>query len=117
MSVLIEDLGYLLNPLASGGAWYMVNTTEPPVYPFIVFSRISSTPNVTLDGPSDLQNTRFQIDIYSAQISEAQRIDAALSTAMQAWATKNVPLSAHDMYEDAPRVYRLVRDFSVWATN
>lgn len=117
MTTLIEDLQTLLAPLASGGSWYGVNTTEPPVYPFIVFNRVVSTPNVSLDGPSDLQNTRVQIDIYSRQISEAASIEAALEAAMVAWPVTNVPLSSMDMYEDTVRAFRVSKDYSVWARN
>ena len=117
MTTLIEDLRAVLNPLAAGGAWYGVNSTEPPVYPFIVFLRISSTPNVSMGGPSNLQNTRVQIDIYSRQISEAAAIETALEAAMAAWGTKNVPLSSADVYEDVVRAFRITKDYSCWSVN
>ncbi len=117
MTTLIEDLRAVLNPLAAGGAWYGVNSTEPPVYPFIVFMRISSTPNVNLQGTSNLQNTRVQIDIYSRQISEAASIETALEAAMAAWGTKNVPVSSADIYEDVVRAFRVTKDYSCWSTN
>jgi hypothetical protein len=117
MTTLIEDMKTLLAPLAANGAWYGVNTTEPPVYPYIVFSRVVSMPNVTLDGPSDLQNTRFQIDIFALQISQSVAIEAALESAMAAWSVLNVPLSSQDTYEEAVRAFRTSKDFSVWSTN
>jgi hypothetical protein len=117
MSTVVEDLRAILNPLATNGAWYGVNTTEPPKFPYIVFTRISSTPNVSLLGPSGLQNTRFQIDIFSRQISEAVSIEIALEAAMQAWATQNVPLSSADLYEEPVRAYRVMKEFSVWSLN
>ena len=118
MTTLVEDMQTLLSTLgAAGGSWYANNTTEPPTYPFIVFNRVSSTPNVTLDGPSDLQNTRFQIDIFALQISQAVALESALNAAMAAWSVFNVPLSSQDMYEDTVRAFRVSKDYSVWSTN
>jgi hypothetical protein len=117
MSTIIEDLRVILDPLAANGAWYGVNTTEPPVYPYIVFQRISSVPNVSIAGPSVLQNTRFQIDIYSRQISEATGIETALEAAMTAWSVTNIPLTSQDIYEDDVRAYRISKDYSVWSVN
>jgi hypothetical protein len=117
MSTLIEDLRTLLNPLAAGGAWYQVNSTEPPVYPFITFARISSSANVSMQGPSDVQNTRIQVDIYSPSIAEAVGIETAVESAFAAWTTQNVPLTSQDLYEDVIRAYRISKDFSVWASN
>jgi hypothetical protein len=117
MTTLIEDLKALIAPLAAGGAWYAVNSQQPPTYPYIVFQRIVSTPNVSLSGPSSMQNTRFQIDIYSLSIAEAVGIEDSLEAAMTAWAVQNVPLSSQDFFEDAVRAFRVSKDYSVWATN
>ena len=117
MPTVIEDLRAVLNPLAANGAWYGLNSTEPPAFPFIVFSRVSSTPNVALGGQSNVQNTRFQIDIYSRQISEAASIENALEAAMSSWSTQNVPLSSRDVYEGDVKAFRIIKDYSVWSTN
>ena len=117
MTTLIEDLQALLNPLASGGSWYGVNTAQPATFPYIVFSRVVSVPNVSLRGPSDLQNTRVQIDIFSRGIAEAVSIEAALEAAMNAWAVINLPLSGFDLFEDEIRAYRVSKDYSIWAVN
>ena len=118
MTTLVEDLQTLLSTLSlAGGSWYAVNTSEPPTYPFIVFQRVVSSPNVTLDGPSDLQNTRVQFDIFSRQVSEAVAIEAALEAAMVAWSVSNVPLSSQDIPEPEVKAFRISKDYSVWATN
>lgn len=117
MTTLIEDLQALLDPLAAGGAWYGVNTAEPAVYPYIVIQRVASAPNVALVGPSDLQNTRVQIDIYARRIAEAASIETALETTMSACAITNVPVSSMDFFEDDVRAFRVSKDYSVWAKN
>lgn len=117
MSTLIEDLQALLEPLAGGGAWYGVCTQQPPVYPYIVFQRVFSSASVALGGPSNLQNTRFQIDVYSRQVSEVVAIGAAIGQAFVASAITNVPLGSQDFYEDDTKTHRVSQDVSVWATN
>jgi Protein of unknown function (DUF3168) len=117
MSTLIEDLHTLLAPLAAGGAWYAVNTTEPPVYPYIVVQRVASDANASLGGPSNLQNTRLQVDIYALRIADAAAIELLVEAAFGAWATQNVPLLSQDFFEDPTRAFRVSKDYSVWAVN
>lgn len=117
MTTLIEDVQALLQPLAAGGSWYAVNTTEPPSYPFIVWHRVVSTTNNTFDGASDLQNTRIQVDVFSRQISEANSIADSVTAAFAASSIKNVQISSQDFYEDPVKAYRVSLDFSIWATN
>lgn len=118
MTTLTEDLEALLTTLApAGGVWCDINTLGSPTYPFIVFQRIASSPNVSLLGPSDLQNTRFQIDIYTRTKQEQLQLETALENLMAAWAVQNVPLLAQDFYESEVQSFRCSRDYSVWAKN
>ena len=117
MTTLIEDIQALLNPLAAGGAWYAVNTSEPPVFPYIVWQRIVSTSNNTFAGPSDLQNTRIQIDVYALKVSDMSAIETSIEVVMAGASIKNVLLSSEDLYESELRAYRCSKDYSVWATN
>lgn len=117
MTTLIEDLQALLNPLVAGGSHYQINQLEAPTYPFIVFQRISSTPNVSLTGPSDFQNTRIQVDIFALRVSDTTAIENAVNAAFAASAISNVPLSSQDFYEDPVKAFRISLDFSIWSTN
>lgn len=117
MSTLIEDIQSVLNPLAAGGSWYAVNTSEPPAYPYIVWQRIVSTANNNLRGPSDLQNTRIQVDLYCLKVSDMADLEVAVEAAMRSAVFTNLPLSSVDMYEPEIRAYRCSKDFSVWSTN
>lgn len=118
MTTLLEDLQTVLKPLAAGGAWYQINEAQPPVYPFIAYSRVVSTTNNSLGGASALQNTRVQVDVYARSIAQAEAIGDALVSAMNAgpWAAC-VQISSEDFYEFEARTYRVVKDFSIWATN
>lgn len=118
MSTLIEDVTALLTTLApSGGVHYGNNDAQPAAYPYIVWQRIVSTPNVTLDGPSDLQNTRIQVDVFSDRISQASALGTSVEALFAAWSVQNVPESSQDLYEAAIKAHRVTLDFSVWAKN
>jgi hypothetical protein len=118
MTALIQDVQALLTTVApAGGVWYAINGTQPPVYPFIVWTRVVSTANACLHGPSNLQNTRIQVDIYSRRISEASALETAVEAAFAAWAVQNVPVSSVDGFEEEVRAYRITKDYSVWSTN
>lgn len=119
MSTLLEDVTALLKTLpgVTGGVWYGVNENQPPQYPFIVWTKIVSPVNMNLSGPSDLQNTRVQVDIFARRAIEADAIGTALEAALAAWSVTNVPLSSQDFYEPEPRAFRVSRDISVWARN
>lgn len=118
--MLLDQLQTLLAPLAAGGAWYGLNAAQPPVYPYITWQRITSTTSNTLDGPTNLQNTRVQVDIFSPDIYAANAIGIALDAAMQAASVAgtltNVQLSSQDIYEFDVRCHRITKDFSVWST-
>jgi hypothetical protein len=116
---LIEQLHSELNTLASGSSWYSVNdaqasSNEDP-YPFIVVQRVGNEPNNTMDGMSELQNTRIQIDIHARTILQADDIRRQVEEAMEVWTLQNVPLSSLDLFDEAARVHRVVLDYSVWS--
>ena len=118
-TTLIQDVQALLSALApAGGVFYGANTRGAPVvYPYITWQRIISVPNVTLQGPSDLQSTRIQVDIISRQINEADAILKNMTAGFQTWPVGNVPLSSQDLYDDVVQAYRITADWSVWARN
>lgn len=117
-TTLHQDVQFLLLTLApAGGVSYAANTQQPPVYPYMTWLRIASTPNVSLRGPSTLQNTRVQIDIYSRNVVEAVALETALEAAFAAWAVQNVPLLSFDLIDPETRSYRVTKEYSVWARN
>ena len=79
--------------------------------------RVASTPNVGLGGPSDLQNTRVQIDIHARTMAEIAALQLQVQDVMNAWSLQNVPLSQLDLYEEATRTYRCVMDYSIWSVS
>jgi len=120
MPSLIDDVQAALEALVpTGGAWYGLNMREPPatdgsgnVAPFIVWQRIASVDNVTLQGPSNLQNTRLQVDILAPQVTAAETVREAADAALVALGA--IPLSSQDVYEAPARLVRIIREYSIW---
>lgn len=117
MATLIEQMQAVLSPLASGGSWYANNTAQSPAYPYIVFLRVVSPTNVSFDGASDVQNTLFQIDIFSQRAGEANAIEVALEAALAAAPFTAIQLDQRDGYEDPVRAFRCSVDYSCWSSN
>lgn len=117
MTTLIEDLQALLNPLAAGGAHYAVNQAEPPTYPYIVFLRVVSTSSVSVLGPTDLQNTRVQVDLISQSVSGLAALQNSVEAAFASWSVTNVPISSQDIFEADVLAHRCILDYSIWAKN
>lgn len=114
MATLIEDLQVILAPLASGGAHYAINESEPAATPYIVFQVVASGINAGLQGRSGMQSTRVQIDVYSPRIDEVQSRWSAIDAAMEASESENVMLSWLDTYDTATGCYRRITDYLIW---
>lgn len=111
---LIEQLQTELSPLATGQAHYMVNMRDAKAYPFITVSRVASSANAGLTGPSDLQNVRIQVDIHARTIAEAHAVQRVVEAAMAEWTVQNVPITSLDLFEEATQTFRVSLDYSVW---
>ena len=66
MTTIQEQLFALLNPLASGGASPEVQEQNAP-YPYIVYRRLSSRVNNTLEGNGNprINQTQFEISSWA----------------------------------------------------
>lgn len=122
MTTLIQDINAALEELEpAGGVFNAINTAEPPVFPFIIFLRVVSAFNNTLDGPSDLQTTRVQVDVlhrtYSLAADLATQVQQKLMDRFSSFPNACVPLTAFDAYEDAIKAYRVSTDYDIAATN
>lgn len=106
---------------AAGKVWNLINTTEPAVYPYIVFTIIPSSDNVTLEGPSDLQNTAVQVDCFdrtgagAALLAKQARV--ALLDYFSTYPQSCVPQSGFSKYEAPVKAFRKSADYSIWSTN
>lgn len=124
MATLIATVQAILNPLASGGSWYGMNMTEPlaldatgQVKPYTTFLRVIGADNVSMGGPSAMQQTRVQVDYFAPHISDAVALckagDAALMAGF-ALPYACIPLTSQDLFEEPVRLWRISRDYSIW---
>lgn len=120
-TTLVQDVYTALKTLApAGGVWNSINTSEPAelaAVPYVVFMRVVSTTNNTLSGPSDLQNTRVQIDVFDRTYSSAAALADQIASAMATTFPTCIQISTFDQYEPAVKAYRVSADFSVWSKN
>lgn len=114
---VISDMKTLLAAAApAGGVWYAQRTKQPAAGEYIVFQRIVSATNNTLDGRSNLQPYWFQVDIYATQMPRAVELEAAVLASLNAAPFSCVLMSLQDLPEPDTGLFRLRRDFGVWHT-
>lgn len=110
-----------LTGIASGGAWFMRARDNCPL-PYIVYSAPANPINNTFDGPSDLQNSRIQIDIYASTGDQLKTLEAAVvavfgnRTALigspVAWSS--LQENQIDLFDDDLKAFRSMLEFSLW---
>lgn len=87
--MIIEDaIQYHLTNYAGlsalvGTRIYYVTAPQNVATPYIVFFRVSSVPEYSLAGHSNLINARFQFDIYADTYYETRLIAAQIQLAIQ----------------------------------
>ena len=111
---LQTTLQSLLAPLASGGA-YSLQAMQGVQPPFIVWQRVVSTVNNNIQGASDVQNTRVQIDSYALTYAAATALADQVAIAILA-DLNGLQLTEQDLYEPEVKLYRVMQDFSFWST-
>lgn len=115
MASLIEQTVSVLAGIATGGVHYAINKSETIATPYIVFLRVASAPNTAMQGPSDLQNTRLQIDVYAKTVAELDALGKQIAATFAAWSVKNVPIMSVDFFETDTKLFRTTKDYSVWS--
>jgi len=118
MATVVQQIDAALRTLSpAGGVFNAINTRESGVFPYIIFLRIVSTVNNSLGGPSGLQNTRVQIDVFDRSYNSAASLAEQVATTMTTTFPSCVQVSSFDVYEDAIKAYRVSADFSLWSTD
>jgi hypothetical protein len=100
--------------LATGGV-FQTTAKQGVAAPYIVWDEIISTTNNTLNGASNIQNTRIQVDCYAKTPDTRRTLRDAVTTAMAAATFKNVQLTSQHAFEADVKLYRAILDFSVWS--
>lgn len=111
---LQTTLQALLSPLAAGGAANL-RARQNSTVPYLVWQRVIQPTNTSAGGPSDVQNTRIQVDAYAKDYPTAESIAAAASAAILGAALQATRIGVQDFFEDDTQLYRVSQDFSVWS--
>ncbi|MDD2728174.1 DUF3168 domain-containing protein [Malikia sp.] len=82
--------------------------------PYIVYQRVSSSSENTLDGRSGLVNTRMQIDVFARTYAQALSVTSAIDGLMDAWEVQNISILSADSFEPDTRLHRVTSDYSIW---
>lgn len=109
-----EQLQAVLAPLVAGKSFPNL-AAQDATPPYIVYQRVVSVTHNNLLGPSDLQNTRVQIDVYAKTYGQAQAMAEDVRTAMQVAGFSNIQLSEQDFFEVEVRLHRVSLDYSIWS--
>ena len=105
-----------LSSLASGKVYPLV-APEKVSAPYIVYSRISSTPENTLDGGATIDLVRIQVDTYANTYSAVKSLAESVRSAMESSASIKATLqSDQDLFEPDLKFYRISQDYYVWQT-
>ena len=80
---------------------FMNTVTENAHDPAICFSKISSQPDSTNDGPSGLNFRRYQFESYSSSFVKCLQVDAAVRIALDGFS---------GFLPNGQRVYNIMRD-------
>ena len=85
--------------------------------PYCVYTRVASDPQNSLGGfTGNLERVRVQVDCYAETFDSAVAIAAAVRAAVDAGGTgiKGVCINEQDAYENDPRLFRRMVEFSVF---
>lgn len=85
---------------------------EPP---YIVYTLVYNAPNWTLQGPSTLDNARYQFDVYGLVRADVSDIANLVTKAItESLVLTGVPLNVTSGYEQETKLYRRTLEFSLW---
>ena len=112
--MILEQMQAVLAPLVAGRS-YPNLAAQDAVAPYLVYQRIVSPTLNTLQGASDLQNTRVQIDAYAKTYSAVQILATQVRAAMQAAGFVNLQITEQDFLEIDARLHRVSLDYSIWS--
>lgn len=105
-----------LNAVApSGGVWANEAPDSTPA-PYVVFSRISATPQNDLDGAGTLSRVRIQVNAYAETYEDAKTLADTIAAAMAGAPFKNVPDISMDLFDRDVKMHYVVQDFLCWQT-
>ena len=92
---------------------------QTAVYPFLIYTKVSTAPQNGLSGYLTLENTRVQIDAYSTSYTQAKNIADNVHTVMNGSTTFKCTLQndmdmSLEFAEEDSGIRRVLMEFSCW---
>lgn len=112
--MIAEDLVTTLGTVF-GGRLYPAVAPEGAAAPFGIYLLVAGLPENSLQGRSNLTNSRYQVDVYAATKADAETLAASVRTAMNdASLFASVCQLQQDFYDTDAQLFRVSMDFSLW---
>lgn len=111
---MIQETVYTALQSLVGGRVYPNVAPDKPTAPYIVYSRVASSPENTLADGQPIQQTRLQVDIYDKTYAGVQTLAESVLTAMTGATVKAIQLLEQDQYEQDVKLHRVIHDYSIW---
>lgn len=101
---------------------YPQRLPDNPTSPAIVYSRVSTVPEMTRDGDDSLDRLRFQLDLYGATYEQARILETEVRPLVSGYsgtvASENIQWSfienEQDDFEPSTDLYRRIVDLVIW---
>lgn len=104
----------LIEPLAAGGCWPVVNTAETVAYPYAVFYEISGVPG--LISGTDFERKRFQVDCFGTSYGQAKALAKGIKDAVDSTFESSAFISQMDGdYDPVSKTYQSLIEFYIWS--
>jgi Protein of unknown function (DUF3168) len=100
---------------------FPVGGRQGATYPYVVWQKISTQGEPYLDGPSNLDHPRFQIDIYATSALDALTAAEAIRTFLDCQQRSGAGLSFYATFQDGRSDFdletgnfRASQDYFIW---
>lgn len=103
---------------------YPVDLPQNPVFPAVIYMKISGMRDHALSGPTGHAHPRFQIEAWATTYSAAKGLARAIRQALDGYSgtVGDVEIgsilieSERDFYEPEVKCHRTIMDFMIWHT-
>lgn len=101
---------------------FPVTIPQDPIYPLILYTKISGMRDHILQGPSGFAHPRFQIDAFAETYTAAKSLANAIRKALDGYRGTVLDTrigsclidSERDIYESEIKIYRVSQDYLIW---
>ncbi len=111
---MIQQDVYAALSAVAGGRVYPNVAPNNVAKPYVVYARVSSSPENTLGDGSPIDNTRLQVDCYDNTYALAVALAEAVKSALRASSITHLLLQEQDQFESDALLHRVILDFSLW---